>query len=142
MLFIAQGESFICRRYPPAVAAFPMNFYKRKRRMPTVIIVSLIDIFAILLIFVIVTTTFKRTQPAVIIKLPESSTAKPEANADDPALVTLTIAQTGEVFISDHPQSSVPLDQLAPAFKTVVASQRKLAINADTKAPFGTIVRV
>ena len=40
--------------------------------MPAVIIVSLIDILAILLIFVIVTTTFRRDQPAVVIKLPES----------------------------------------------------------------------
>ena len=52
-----------------------MTFYRRKRRMPQVIIVSLIDIFAILLIFVIVTTTFKKAQPQVTIKLPESKSA-------------------------------------------------------------------
>jgi biopolymer transport protein ExbD len=40
-----------------------VNFYPRRRHMPQVIIVSLIDIFAILLIFVIVTTTFKTAQP-------------------------------------------------------------------------------
>ncbi len=49
-----------------------VRFYSRKRRLPTVIIVSLIDILAILLIFVIVTTTFRREQPQVVIKLPES----------------------------------------------------------------------
>ena len=42
-----------------------MKFYTRQRRLPTVIIVSLIDILAILLIFVIVTTTFRRDQPEV-----------------------------------------------------------------------------
>ena len=52
-----------------------MKFYTRPRRTPQVIIVSLIDIFAILLIFVIVTTTFKRSQPEVTIKLPESKSA-------------------------------------------------------------------
>ena len=52
-----------------------MKFYTRPRRTPQVIIVSLIDIFAILLIFVIVTTTFKRIQPEVTIKLPESKSA-------------------------------------------------------------------
>ena len=36
-----------------------MNFYPKRRRVPQIMIVSLIDIFAILLIFVIVTTTFK-----------------------------------------------------------------------------------
>ena len=52
-----------------------MNFLPRRRRKPEIIIVSLIDIFAILLIFVIVNTTFRREQPGVTIKLPESKTA-------------------------------------------------------------------
>ena len=33
-----------------------MNFYQKRRRRPEVIIVSLIDIFAILLIFMVMTT--------------------------------------------------------------------------------------
>ena len=45
-----------------------MNFYTKKRRMPQVIIVSLIDIFAILLIFVIVTTTFKGKQGGLFVE--------------------------------------------------------------------------
>ena len=47
-----------------------MNFYPKRRRMPQVMIVSLIDIFAILLIFVIVSTQFRKEQPAVTIRLP------------------------------------------------------------------------
>ena len=58
-----------------------MKFYTRQRRMPTVIIVSLIDILAILLIFVIVTTTFRRDQPEVVIKLPEAKSAVAVPNA-------------------------------------------------------------
>ena len=52
-----------------------MNFLPRRRKKPEIMIVSLIDIFAILLIFVIVNTTFRREQPGVTIKLPESKTA-------------------------------------------------------------------
>ena len=63
-----------------------MRFYTRKRRMPAVIIVSLIDILAILLIFVIVTTTFKRDQPAVVINLPDSKTASTAPTQADPAI--------------------------------------------------------
>jgi biopolymer transport protein ExbD len=54
-----------------------MKFYTRKRKMPAVIILSLIDILAILLIFVVMTTTFRREQPQVTIKLPESRAGQP-----------------------------------------------------------------
>ena len=56
-----------------------MKFAVRKRRAPSIIIVSLVDILTILLIFFVVSTTFKKDQPEVKINLPESktSTAKP-----------------------------------------------------------------
>ena len=38
-----------------------MNFAVRKRRAPSIIIVSLVDILTILLIFFVVSTTFKKT---------------------------------------------------------------------------------
>jgi len=114
-----------------------MNFYIRKRRTPTVIIVSLIDIFAILLIFVIVTTTFKRQQPAVVIKLPESSTATPTAEAE--SLVNLSVTPEGSVQLDGR---EVPLDSLTDEIKKIVASKQKLALNADKRAPFGVVIRV
>ena len=54
-----------------------MRFYVKRKRTPQIIIVSLIDIFAMLLIFFIVTTTFKTAQSELSIKLPESKTAPP-----------------------------------------------------------------
>ena len=56
-----------------------MKFAVRKRRAPSIIIVSLVDILTILLIFFVVSTTFKKDQPEVQINLPESktSTSKP-----------------------------------------------------------------
>src|SRR5215212_5739811 len=52
-----------------------MNFAVRKRRAPSIIIVSLVDILTILLIFFVVSTTFRKDQPEVQINLPESKTA-------------------------------------------------------------------
>jgi biopolymer transport protein ExbD len=115
-----------------------MNFYKRKRRMPTVIIVSLIDIFAILLIFVIVTTTFKRPQSAVVIKLPESANAAAVPQAEERRIVDLTISEEGAVSLRETP---VPLEGLAEAIKSV-ASRYQIALRADEKAPFGVILKV
>jgi biopolymer transport protein ExbD len=52
-----------------------MKFAPKKRRAPSIIIVSLVDILTILLIFFVVSTTFKRDQPQVQINLPDSKTA-------------------------------------------------------------------
>lgn len=116
-----------------------MKFYSRKRRMPAVIIVSLIDILAILLIFVIVTTTFKRDQPEVVIKLPDSSTATAAPNPADPAV--LSISADEKLFLDGK---KVELADLKTALMEMltVTPNRPLALNADTKAPFGLIIKV
>jgi len=104
-----------------------------------VIIVSLIDILAILLIFVIVTTTFRRDQPEVVIKLPEAKSALAVPNTSQP--LVLTISATEEIFLEKKP---VTLDNLKSTLDGMLAAtpNRGLAINADTKAPFGLIIKV
>src|SRR5437879_13026145 len=52
-----------------------MTFVVRKRRAPTIIIVSLVDILIMLLIFFVVSTTLTKDKPEVQINLPESKTA-------------------------------------------------------------------
>ncbi len=116
-----------------------MKFYTRQRRTPQVIIVSLIDIFAILLIFVIVTTTFKREQPAVTIKLPESKTAVASDKPEEP--VILSISENEEIFLD---AKKVTIEDLKPALEDMMKAKphQTLALNADTKAPFGTVIKV
>jgi len=116
-----------------------MKFYARKRRMPTVIIVSLIDIFAILLIFVIVTSTFKRAQPEVVIKLPESKSASSGKAPTDP--MTLSISKEDEMFLDGKPVTEKTLkSELEKSLAD--APDRPLALNADTKASFGFIIKI
>src|SRR3954471_14523980 len=70
-----------------------MHFLVHKRRQtPSVIIVALIDVLIVLLIFLMVTTTFKM-QPALKLALPESSQAqKTGANENAPLVVTIDTA--------------------------------------------------
>ena len=116
-----------------------MTFYRRKRRMPQVIIVSLIDIFAILLIFVIVTTTFKRAQPVVTIKLPESKSAEAAAKSDEP--VVLSISPDEQLFLDQKP---VALDALKAALAPLLerTPPPPLALKADTKVSYGFLIKV
>jgi biopolymer transport protein ExbD len=107
--------------------------------MPAVIIVSLIDILAILLIFVIVTTTFKRDQPSVVINLPESKTATAAPAQAEQSILTISKDQT--LFLDNKP---VELADLKQALMDMMAANpnRSLALNADKSAPFGFVISV
>ena len=116
-----------------------MNFYPRRRRRPEVIIVSLIDIFAILLIFVIVTTTFKSELPAVTIRLPESKTAVAAEKGEE--ALRLSISDKEEIFLG---AKKVTLSELREELEKLQKLPRppKLALATDKKAPFGVVVSV
>lgn len=116
-----------------------MKFYSRPRRTPQVIIVSLIDIFAILLIFVIVTTTFKKVQPQVTIKLPESTSAVAAEKSDEP--IVLSISGSEEVFLDSK---KLALAELAPAIETLRHDREKfaMAMKADEKVSYGFLIKV
>ena len=116
-----------------------MNFLVRRKKKPEVIIVSLIDIFAILLIFVIVTTTFKSEQPAVTIKLPESKTAVVAENGDE--ALKLSISNKAEIFLG---AKRVELTELRGELDKLLAlpNPPRLALAGDEHAPWGTMVAV
>ena len=119
-----------------------MRFYVRKRRTtPAVIIVALIDVLIVLLIFLMVTTTF-RQQPSLRLTLPESSQAK-KAGANDKETPEVSIGKDGLLRFGRDAEV-VTLDQLAAKLRDAVAKNPDvtLAINADEKAPWGTVVKV
>jgi biopolymer transport protein ExbD len=117
-----------------------MRFYVKRKRTPQIIIVSLIDIFAMLLIFFIVTTTFKTAQSELSIKLPESKTASAAENPTDP--IVLAITSDEKIVLDDHQLKSV--DDLASALPEAQkkAPNRPLAMKADEKVSFGFLVQV
>ncbi len=115
-----------------------MKIAVRKRRAPSIIIVSLVDILTILLIFFVVSTTFKRDQPEVQINLPESQTATNAPAETDHALVSVNA--NDDVLLDGIP---VGIDDLQRAVSDLPAARKSaLALQADKKASFGTIIRV
>ena len=115
-----------------------MNFAVRKRRAPSIIIVSLVDILTILLIFFVVSTTFKKDQPEVQINLPESKTATKAPAELEHAIVTVDEADA--IKLNDRP---VAVDELESAVRNLSQTQKaSLALQADRKASFGTIIKV
>ena len=115
-----------------------MNFAVRKRRAPLIIIVSLVDILIILLIFFVVSTTFKKDQPEVQINLPESKTAKKLPAELEHAIVS--IDQNDEIKLDGRAMGA---DELEGAVRDLPDARKStLALRADKKASFGTIIKV
>jgi biopolymer transport protein ExbD len=115
-----------------------MKIAVRKRRAPSIIIVSLVDILTILLIFFVVSTTFKRDQPEVQINLPESKTSTKTSSELEHALVS--VSDTDEIRLDGQ---VVAVEELETSVRNLPAARKtSLALQADKKATFGTIIKV
>jgi biopolymer transport protein ExbD len=115
-----------------------MKFAVKKRRAPSIIIVSLVDILTILLIFFVVSTTFKKDQPEVQINLPDSKTAVKTPAEMEHALIT--VDQNDEIQLDGR---AVSADELETAVRDLPPTRKSsLALQADKKASYGTIIKV
>jgi biopolymer transport protein ExbD len=115
-----------------------MKIAVRKRRAPSIIIVSLVDILTILLIFFVVSTTFKRDQPEVQINLPESKTSTKASSELEHAIVSVN--ENDEIRLDGQ---VVGVEELENAVRSFPPTRKSsLALQADTKASFGTIIKV
>jgi biopolymer transport protein ExbD len=116
-----------------------MQFYTRKRRPPAINIVSLIDILCILLIFFIVTTTFKKDEPEVQIDLPQSAHGQESDRPDEPMVINVT--KDGKILLKD---GEVTLEQLPARLTDLRSRQPSLSfiMKADQGVPLGLFVKV
>jgi len=119
-----------------------MRFYVRKRRQtPTVIIVALIDVLIVLLIFLMVTSTFKQ-QPAIPLALPQSTQAqKPGASENAPLIVSIDAQGALRLGADARP---ITLEQLKSELQAEVEKKPgvSVAVNADKNSPLGEFVKV
>ena len=113
---------------------------KRHRQAPTIIIISLIDILIVLLIFMMVTTSFKQ-QPAYKLVLPEAREAKLTPSQNSHSLEVTVAKEEPYFFLGRHPITS---DRLEEEFKTTASRDPgvSLSLHADTGAPFGQVMKV
>ncbi|MDB6041160.1 MAG: Biopolymer transport protein ExbD [Verrucomicrobiales bacterium] len=116
-----------------------MQFVTRKRHQaPTVIIISLIDILIVLLIFLMVTTTFKQV-PSVKLTLPES---KPSTEGVTATSLVVTVAKQEPFFYIEKLPVTYP--RLQDEIKARVAKDPKLqvSIRAGGDTQWSNVVRV
>src|SRR5579862_7692436 len=96
-----------------------MQFRVHKRRQtPAVIIVALIDVLIVLLIFLMVTSTFKQ-QPAIPLALPQSTQAQKPGSSDNAPLI-ISIDKDGGLRVGSEARP-ITLEQLKAELEAQVA---------------------
>ncbi|MCE0482654.1 MAG: biopolymer transporter ExbD [Methylacidiphilales bacterium] len=115
-----------------------MQFARKPRRQPVLNIIPLIDVLVVLLIFYIATTVFKKSQPNIVIQVPESTQAK-QATGTPPSI--LYVSSEDKVFLDDTP---VDIDKLGDLLKSKRDANPdfKFALKADKKMSFGTLAKI
>ncbi|MEC5126247.1 biopolymer transporter ExbD [Verrucomicrobiales bacterium BCK34] len=116
-----------------------MNFYRKRRQRPAVPIITLIDILAILLIFFIVTTTFKTRESLLKVNLPSST--KVLGGEDSSRRVVLLLSADGKISLGER---ILPVEELAEALRRLRSEkpEARLELKADEGAPLGSMVNV
>lgn len=115
-----------------------MQFPRKPRRSPVLNIIPLIDVLVVLLIFYIATTVFKKSEPQIKIVVPDSTRAK-ESPVTPPSVIYVT--SESKVFLDDSPVEPKELGELLKG-KLANNAEFKVALKADTKAPFGIIIKI
>ena len=127
-----------------------MNLYQKKRRTPVLQIISMIDVLIILLIFLVVSTTFKdpRSKPktgaaaersVLNVAIPVSESLN--LGTDTATRVSLTVTKDEKCFLADV---EIPLDRLGEGLRVFRESSpgAKLDLRIDEKVSFGGLIRI
>ena len=114
-----------------------MDFVPAKKSRNLIInVTSLIDVMFLLLIFFMVSSTFKN-QPAINLVLPRSATA--EETVVTPTVLYLT--SDGRVFLNDRLMSETELAGVLRQLQGATGEDR-VVIRADESAPHGAVVEL
>ncbi len=117
-----------------------MNFHQKRRRTPVLQIISMIDILIILLIFLVVNTTFKEAQSALNVSLPSSREMALGTTADDGRL-SLVVTKDEKIFLADIETPAAGLPAALAQMKAARPDAR-LELKVDEKASFGLLIQL
>lgn len=117
-----------------------MNLRPRRRPVPTIPIVSLVDIMVILLIFFVATTTFRKDRAQVKITLPEAKQVGENVPVQE-VRKAITVTKDQKLFLDGQP---VTAETLAEALTRLRSEQpkAKLELEADTETALGVLMQV
>ena len=118
-----------------------MNFQRgRAREEPEINLIPMIDVLLVILIFMVVTTTYSKFSELQI-NLPQ---AAGEAAVTQNKLINVAVDASAHYAINNQNVSNTSVDALATALKNAAGDQPDptIVINADAKAPHQSVINV
>ena len=118
-----------------------MNFRRGKQREePEINLVPMIDVMLVILIFLMITTTYSKYTDLQI-NLP---TADAEKQPERPNEITVVVSAQGQYSINKAPIAFTSVDQLAQEMRRAGGNLKDpvVIISADAKATHQSVVRV
>ena len=119
-----------------------MNFGRgRSREEPEINLIPMIDVLLVILIFLMITTTYSKFA-GLEINLP---TADAQAQKQEPNEINVTITATGALTVNKRAVSSAGVDAIAAALRAEAGDGTRdpvVVINADAKATHQSVIDV
>ncbi|GAB4172408.1 MAG: biopolymer transporter ExbD [Rhodocyclaceae bacterium] len=118
-----------------------MNFSRGETREdPEINLIPMIDVLLVILIFLMITTTYSRFS-GIEINLP---TADARPKPEQPAEVDVAVSAAGEVMVNKGALSARDVEAIEAALRSAAAGMKEpvVVINADAKAQHQSVIDV
>ena len=118
-----------------------MNFQRsRGHDEPEINLIPLIDVLLVIIIFLMLTTTYARFS-GLEINLPTADAAK---QAEQPNEISVAITASGQLLVNKNPLVSVDVGSISEALRRAAGEAKEpvIVVNADAKTPHQSVVDV
>jgi biopolymer transport protein ExbD len=118
-----------------------MNFQKgRGREEPEINLIPMIDVLLVILIFLMITTTYSKFA-GLEINLP---TADAQAQKQEPNEINVTVTAAGDITVNRVPIAGNDVEAIGIALRRAAGTAKEpvVIINADAKSNFQRVVDV
>jgi biopolymer transport protein ExbD len=115
-----------------------MNFRARTPDHPELNLIPMIDVLIVLLIFLVLTTTFRR-EAGLKIRLPQSATTATTQNNG----IDVTIDREGRVQVDGSAAKDAAMSTLKSLLASAASADRRaVVVRADRQTPHESVMRV
>jgi biopolymer transport protein ExbD len=118
-----------------------MNFQRgRSHDEPEINLIPLIDVLLVIIIFLMLTTTYAKFS-GLEINLPTADSSKP---AEQPNEVSVAVTATGQVLVNKSPLATADVKSISEALRRAAGEAKEpvIVINADAKATHQSVVDI
>ena len=121
-----------------------MNFQRGQRKEePEINLVPMIDVLLVILIFLVITTTYSKFSELEI-TLPEATAIEVDKNVQRPNTIDVSVSASGGYTINLSPITFSSIEALRDALKAAAKDNQNpiIIINADAKASHQSVITV